>query len=488
VRVQFFAFDPLRIFYVNVDMPSGAPIEATLAETEKVEAAVRKQIRAGEARGIASYAGIKFTDTEPLYGGAYGQVVVSLNPKSGAVGEVREVEAIVESMRRDIEALPSAGKITFTMLSGGPPAGKPVRVRVRGDDPAQLRAAADGVLGIVRGISGTRDVADDDVAGGPELKLVLDREAVRASGLHPATVARLIRLQTDGEIVAFLRDRGEKIEVRVRGRHDGAEGRYAGTRIERLLDAPVALPSGGTTTLASLVRVETTVGPGVIKHYNLRRAITIDADLDKAVLDTVAANAKIREGWGRIAANYPGVDIDFSGELDDIQESLDAMVVLFLMGIGLIYLILAAQFRSYFQPLLILTTVPLAFTGVAFGLLVSQNPLSLYSMYGVIALTGIAVNSAIVLIDAANERLEGGMSVLHAAVYAARRRVVPIVITSTTTIGGLFALAAGLGGKSLIWGPVAGAIVWGIGVSTVLTLFVMPLLYWMFMRRSWSRP
>ena len=101
------------------------------------------------------------------------------------------------------------------------------------------------------------------------------------------------------------------------------------------------------------------------------------------------------------------------------------MLVLFAFGTGLIYLILAAQFRSYFQPFLILVTLPLAFTGVAFGLLISRNPLSLYTIYGVIALTGITVNSAIVLITAANERLAAGMSVLHATVYAARRALCP---------------------------------------------------------------
>jgi multidrug efflux pump subunit AcrB len=163
------------------------------------------------------------------------------------------------------------------------------------------------------------------------------------------------------------------------------------------------------------------------------------------------------------------------------------MPVLFLLGVGLIYLILAAQFRSYWQPAMILATVPLAFTGVVFGLLASGNPLSLYTLYGVIALTGIAVNAAIVLIDAANTRRRARMSVLHAAVYAARRRVVPIIITSTTTIAGLFSLAVGLGGHSLIWGPVAASIVWGIGFSTVLTLFAMPLLYWALMPEHRSR-
>lgn len=482
VRVQFFAFDPLRIFYVSVDMPAGAPIEVSLAEAQRLEERVRRHLLPGEARNTAAYAGVKFTDTEPLYGEAYGQVVVSLLPQ----GEGRSVPEIVAAMRADVEALETPGKVTFTLLSGGPPLEKPVKARVRGDDPLELRAAADALLAIVTAIPGVRDVADDDIPGRPQLVLELDREALRAAGLDASKAARLVRLAADGEIVAATRDLGEKLELRVRAKHraDGS----VGTDIHDLLDHPVALPGGQMTTLGALVRAETKIGKGVIKHYNLVRAITVEADLDKAITDTVAANRIIREEWNKVAAQFPNTGIDFSGELDDIQESLDAMLWLFLLGVGLIYLILAAQFKSYWQPLLILVTVPLAFTGVALGLLVSRNPLSLYTLYGVIALTGIAVNSAIVLIDAANERLKSGMGVLHAAVYAARRRVVPILITSVTTVGGLFSLAFGLAGKSLLWGPVAQSIVWGLAFSTILTLFVIPLLYWLAMRRRKSAP
>jgi multidrug efflux pump subunit AcrB len=147
----------------------------------------------------------------------------------------------------------------------------------------------------------------------------------------------------------------------------------------------------------------------------------------------------------------------------------------------MIYLILGTQFESYFQPLLIIFTIPMALIGVLLGLWLTGNPLSLYTLYGVVALGGIAVNSAIVLISAANQRIESGMSVLHATVYAARRRIIPILITSLTTIAGLFSLATGLGGHSLIWGPVATAIVWGLTFSTILTLFVTPMLFRFFM-------
>ncbi|MGB5079805.1 MAG: efflux RND transporter permease subunit [Burkholderiales bacterium] len=481
VRLEFFAFDPIRLFYVHVDMPANAPIEATLARTEEVERVVRARLKPGEARALTSLAGVKFTDTEPLYGDAYGQVAVSLRPRREEGS--REVQEIVESMRKDIESLPGPGRLSFLMLAGGgPPLTKPVRVRVRNDDYAELRAATDEMVRIVRAVPGTRDVTDDDVPGRPQLVLTVDRDAMRATGLDPGLVARLVRLHVDGEIVTQMRDQGEKLEVRVRARHrDSAD-------VGRLLGDPIALPGGGTTTLGALVRAETRSGKGVIKHYNLRRSITVEADLDRKLIDTVAANAAIRTAWDRIRTRYPATTLDFSGELDDIYESLDAMKTLFLLGIGLIYLILAAQFRSYWQPAMILATVPLAFTGVVFGLLVSGNPLSLFTLYGVVALTGIAVNSAIVLIDAANARRRRGIRVLYAIVFAARRRVVPIVITSTTTIAGLFSLAFGLGGHSLTWGPVAASIVWGIGFSTVLSLFAMPMLYWALMPERRRRP
>jgi len=184
---------------------------------------------------------------------------------------------------------------------------------------------------------------------------------------------------------------------------------------------------------------------------------------------------------------FPDIDLDFSGELDDIQESIDAIGVLFIFGVGLMYLILGTQFRSYWQPFMILVTVPMAFTGVVAGLMVTGNPLSLFTLYGVVALAGIAVNAAIVLISAANQRLDAGMSVLHATLYAGRRRVIPILITTLTTVAGLSSLATGLGGKSLIWGPVAASIVWGLAFSTVLTLIVIPLLYRLFMGRARRR-
>lgn len=478
VKVQFFAFDSMRIFYVNVDMPPGITLERSLEQAARVAKEVQARLDPVEVRSVTAYAGLKFTDTEPLYGDQYAQVVVSLQPQRGVL---RGAGEIIESLREPVMALSGPATLSFTELKGGPPTARPISVKIKSDDYLELRAAADALKSAIGAIPGTRDVVDDDVPGRAELRLLLNREKMARAGVGPAEVARLLRLYGEGETVASTRDDGEKVEVVVRSRAEPM------VDIAELLQRPVLLGDGRSATLGSLVDAETRQAKGYIRHYQLVRAITVEADLDKTQIDTLEANNRLKAAWAELRVRFPATQLDFSGELDDIQESLDAMIMLFGLGVGLIYLILATQFRSYFQPFIILLTVPLAFTGVVLGLIVSGNPLSLYTLYGVIALTGIAVNSAIVLIDAANERRLAGMSVLHAAIYAARRRVVPILITTTTTVGGLMSLAIGLGGKSLMWGPVAATIVWGLGFSTILTLFAIPLVYRLAMAKGGQR-
>ncbi len=474
VKVNFFTFDPIRMFYVNIDMPPDAPLDQTLAQSERVERAIRPHLRPEEVRAITTMAGIKFTDAEGLFGDNYGQIQVSLQPKGSTD---RSVSEVVDAVREAALNTPGNGEVSFFELSGGPPVAKDISVKVRGDRYEELRPAADAVKEILRRIPGSENITDNDVAGRYELTLELDFRAVREAGLSPGAVARLLRLHVDGEVIAFTRYLGEKVELRVRG------PRRSLNRIDTILDDPIALPGGGSTTFRALSSTEVSRATGTIKHHNYRRTITVDADLGENSPNTLAAVQFINDEWLLLQKQYPGVDIDFSGAFDDLQESLDSMVILFLFGLGLIYLILATQFRSYFQPLLIIVTVPMAFTGVVFGLFVTQQPLSLYTLYGVIALTGIAVNAAIVLIDAANSRINSGMRPLHSILYAARRRVIPILMTTMTTIAGLFSLATGLGGKSLLWGPVAASMVFGLFVATILTLLLVPVLFRLFMRQ-----
>ncbi len=502
IPINFFASDSLRLFYVNIEMPSSTPLDTTIRKTMEVEAQINQNVEPNDLRSVLSYSGMMFTETEPLYGERYGQIVVSLKPVSEGS---RAVKTIIEGMRKDVTSVLGPVNISFLEMAGGPPTAKPISVKVRGDDFTEIQGATDVLKDILERHPGIEDVSDDASPGRMEMTLQLRHDVIRRSGISPLDVIRTLRLLVDGEVVADMQDQGEKVEVRIKADHSGL------TAVTDLLDFRMPLPRGGSMPLRDLVSEERNVSLGNIRHYSFRRAITLEAglverkdapfyecrvqpvmektepDYNLCAIDTVQANAMLSAEWEKYKNDFPNIDLDFTGQLDDINESMDAIGVLFLFGVGLMYLILGTQFGSYWQPLMILFTVPMAFTGVVFGLLVTQNPLSLYTLYGVVALAGIAVNAAIVLISAANDRVKNGMSVLHATVYAARRRVIPILITTLTTIAGLFSLATGLGGQSLIWGPVATAIVWGVGFSTVLTLFAVPVLYRLSSRKRKKR-
>ena len=474
VKFDFFASDPQRKFYVNVEMPPGTPLENTLQTTLEIEARVRQKIYPEELRAMVSYAGQLFTETEVFFGDQYGQIIVSLAPDID--NAFRSVDAVLAIIRQTVADHPGPLNISFYRLSGGPPVAKPISIKVRGDDLQQIADAAGQLKTIMRSIPAIHDITDDASKGRNELNLTFDMNAVRDSGLTPADISRNLRLLIDGEIVASMQDKGEELEVRVKAIENPLND------INQVLHTSIALPAGGARPLSTFVKSTSGQGPGNIRHYNFRRAITVEADLDTEQMNTVQANNLVKEKWAEIASRYPQNDLNFSGQLDDLQESLDSMLVLFMFGVLLIYVILGTQFKSYFQPFIIISTMPMAFTCVTLGLLITGNPISLYTVFGLIALTGIAVNAAIVLISAANDRLKAGMSITHATIYAARRRIIPILITTLTTIAGLSGLALGLGGTSLIWGPVATAIVSGLTFSSLLTLFAIPLLYRLFVR------
>ncbi|MBV1930022.1 MAG: efflux RND transporter permease subunit [Gammaproteobacteria bacterium] len=470
VRIDFFASDHFRLFYVNVEMQPGTTLTKTSGTLNKIQQVITAELRPGEARGVVHYAGQQFTDKEILTGDDRGQIFVSLNPATSAT---RDIQEIIDALDDQITAIPGPINVSFLKRKMGPPTSKPISLKIRGDDIAEIRRALDSLKNILADMPGVNDVADDDTKGGMELRVQLNPDTITRSGLNPQNVTRAVHLYVDGEIVANTQYNGERLDVRVRAKPVVLQD------IETFMAHTVGLKEGGGIALGELLTYEEQATVSNIRHQNFRRAVTLEASLDHGITDTLSANRLIKQRWLEISAQFPGISLDFAGEMDDIQDSLGAMLILFVLGLGLIYLVLGTQFNSYLQPLIVLAVVPLAFVGVVLGLFVSSNPLSLFTLYGAVALAGIAANDAIVLISTANKNLDNKMPIATAITYAARRRVMPITITSLTTIAGLFSLAVGLGGSSLIWGPVATTIVWGLAVSTLLTLFIIPLGYLM---------
>lgn len=480
LKINFFASDPFRLLYINADLPNGSSLDKTLEVAEALEQEVLEVVFPEELRASITYSGQQFTDTDMRFGDHLGQVFLSVNPASNGM---RSIDEIVNALNTKIGKDFKGASISVLMLQDGPPVGQAISVKVRGKSFEEIQAAADKISSFITSNEIFSNMTVDFKLGNPEMRLSLNGDAIKRAGIPPSVVTNSLQSYVDGSLINQYQYLGEEVDVRLLAKS-------ANGSVDSLLQQTIADEQGNPVMLGELVDVEYGYGYQNIRHYKFQRAITVSSDLDTSKSDTVTANNILKDYWESISLDHPGITLDFSGELDDINESLDGMLALFAMGIGLIYLILGTQFKSYLQPVLVLVSVPLAFTGVVFGLVITANPLSLMTLYGVVALSGISVNAAIVLISAANDRRAAGMSLLHSTIYAARRRVIPILITSFTTIAGLFSLAAGFAGKSLVWGPVATAIVSGLIFSTVLILIVVPLLYRgaeVMRHRDWSK-
>lgn len=471
VKLNFFPEDPLRVFYVNLEMPSDTTLDRTIEVASKIEGLVIPSLQEGELDESVTYAGVSFAMPSPGYGDSLAQIYFTFKPHKRGM---RPIEDIFDGIRETVGEQFGDAKITYEEVFTGPPLGAPVSMKFLGPNYDDLQSAVAEIKARLAERPEFVEVSDSYNEGAPTMLVKLDGDAIKRAGLHPTVVTRSLSGFVDGELIAQFQRDGEEVDIRLLAKPDSFSA-------DQLLQQAIANPQGQEVVLSSLLEVDYQVEPLDAKHFNFYRSIELSSYLDLEAIDVVSANKLLREFWEEIQYKYPDVKIDTTGIFDDLTETIDSMLFFFVMGMGLIYLILGTQFKSYLQPLIVLLSVPLASIGVIYGIAVTQSPMTFYTMYGVVALSGIAVNSAIVLLSAANQRIESGMGVLAATLYASRRRVIPVLITTFTTIGGLFSMAAGLAGDSIVWGPLAVAIVSGLFFSTPLILLVIPHVYRLFM-------
>lgn len=467
VKPRWFASDPLRIFNLNVQTPPATPVKDTLKATEAVEQVVRQAARPGEINATLAMAGLQFTPRELVPGEHLGQVTVSLAPESAGG---RGVEAFVADLRQVLKDRGMA-EVTVQVLSADLPMLSSLSLRLTGAPLNRLAAAAADLSAALARTPGFTDIDDDSRFSQPRMRLKLDAPTAAAAHLDPFKVAAMIRLHFEGIPVGKVMDGEDSLEVVIRGQpmDDAA--------LQRWLSQPWKLPEGGSVNPGALFTMEMENGPGELRRVNGERTATIIAGFDQEHLTAAQAVERVESLWRDLGRQHPGVSLALGGELDDVKASLNDLLAFLVLGFLLMYGLLALQFGRLVLPLVILATAPMALAGVVIGLWFTGQPITLYTLYGGVALSGVAVNASIVLAAAGEERLALGMPPARAAFHAARRRLLPIIITTLTVIGGLISLAFGWGGDSLLWGPVASAIVWGLAVATPLTLFVTPLMH-----------
>jgi multidrug efflux pump subunit AcrB len=255
-------------------------------------------------------------------------------------------------------------------------------------------------------------------------------------------------------------------------------------KVRMIEEMKIPTPDGRFIPFSSIAEIRNAAPLASIKRVDGKREVTIEASaVGEARIRAI--NADI-EGYfdAEFAEEYPGIELKVGGEFADLDNLLIQILRIFLLGLFLIYLILGTQFNSYSQPFLILATLPFAFAGVVLYLVLSGTPFSTTVLYAAVALAGIAVNDAIVLISFINERRRDGIAVGEAVIEAAATRMRPILLTSITTIAGLAPTALGIGGRSVVWSPMASTIIFGLIFSTLTALIVIPALYGIFYDRA----
>jgi HAE1 family hydrophobic/amphiphilic exporter-1 len=383
----------------------------------------------------------------------------------------RPQKAIQEDTRARLRKIP--GILPFITEAGRMDNRKPLLVNVRGDDISLLKKYAAALKEKIYQIPGIVDIEvtlEQDI---PEYRLAVDRERAVDVGITTAHIVRTVGTLVGGQVVTTYEDEdGDAVNLRVRLpdtlRQDLSQ-------VERLRLA-VQNPGNGPTLipLGELVSYSVKSTPSEIDRQDLTRQVVISANLDGLPLGTALEKVSFAASQIHMA---PGYHVVFSGEAEHMAESFGYMAEALILAILLVYLILAAQFESFIDPLSIMLSLPLSLIGMAGMLLLTGDTISMMSLIGLIMLMGLVTKNAILLVDFTKVLRSRGMDRTEAIITAGRTRLRPIMMTTLAMIFGMLPLALALGAGAEMRAPMARAVVGGLITSTFLTLLIVPVMY-----------
>lgn len=450
---------------VDLKMPAGTP----LAETNRAALALEELV-AGVPEVSHIFAA---TGSGGFFGGGGSADRASFHLLLLDKKERRRSSAaIAEELRRRLAGLPGAEvSVSLTDVTGGSyMQGGQVQLILKGENLAVLEELAREAAGRVQSVPGTREVRTSFDEGRPEMRVRLNRERAATLGISTPQVANLVETVLQGKLVTRLYRDGSTVEVYLRG---SEEMRTDSAALRQLV---IVTPQGVRVPLEAVADITYDLGPTTIRREGQSRVAYVTAQLG-AGYNLGKVSKAVQESLREIDVPQ-GYTLDLGGEMADMTESFSSLGYALLFAIALVYMILAAQFESLLYPLIIMFTLPQCFTGVTLALLITGYPLSLPALIGVVLLAGIVVNNGIILVDYINHlRREEGLPRQEAILAAGAARLRPILMTTGTTVAGMFPLALGLGSGAEIQAPIAAVIIGGLTFSTLLTLFLVPAAY-----------
>ncbi len=398
-------------------------------------------------------------------GGNQGVVRIELVPVSDRSRTQFEITASLLERMRDV---PGANIRELREDPLSPDGETGLIVQIYGFNPEIRQELASIAMSGLRGTEGIASVFSSADQERPELRIEMDRERISRVGLNTSQVATAVSNAVRGDIATTFVDQGVEFEVLVQlSPYDRAQS----TALEEI---QIQTAAGTWMPLKNLARVERYSGPSSILRVNQERMVEVEADL--AGIDLRTATERARSILNDI--NWPeGYRYEVAGSAEDQQRSFQYLMIAFLIAGVLTYMVMASQFESLVEPLIIIVTIPLALTGVLLMLWITSTPVSVTAMVGLVLLTGIVVNNGIVMIDYIKILQTRGQNRLDAISNGATRRLRPILMTALTTILAMVPLALQLGAGSETWSPMARTVIGGLTMSTILMLFAVPCMY-----------
>jgi len=471
IQSQLFpSFDSFMLTAV-VEFPNGTPIETTEEALDKIDQAALRlndliETKSGKpaVEKILRLAGQNLNDPYSSTGENIGSVqIILIESTDRKLGS----EQIMSLWETEIGIIAGAEALTVEELNAGPP-GKPVDIRIKGSDLDQMNALSEDLVSILANYPGTSQIQSDLRQGKNEIQFRLKPEAFNL-GISVADLGRQLNQAYYGSEALRLQRGRDEIKVMVR---NTAEER---SRLADLDKIRIRTSDGREVPLLAVAEMETAPGFSSITRVDGLRAIGVSCNVDK---EQMTAGKIVKDldnnHFPKLLSRYPGVYMEFQGEQKDSSESVGSLKISFPIALVGIFVIIATIFRSYVQPLIIMLTVPFGVIGAVLGHMMKGIDLSLMSMFGIVALAGVVVNDAIVLIESFNHQIAEGKDVEEALHEAGKRRFRAVFLTTLSTVGGLtpLILEKDLQAQFLI--PMALSIAAGVAFATLLTLLLIP--------------
>lgn len=478
IKTEYFPHSDQGRLTVSIELNAGTSQEVTGEFARNFYNRVREEVP--EIKVCSYTFGQADTDNAFASMQTNGSNIISMNINLGSMEDrKRSSSEIADIIRADLKEYPEIHKGTVSEGMGGMGGAASVAVEIYGYDFQTTDRIANELRDKMAADPAFAQVTLSRDQYTPEYQVDFDRVKLAANGLNSTSAAAAVSAAMSGSVGSYYREDGEEYSIRVR--YDKS---YR-TSVEDIENIIIYNASGNGIRIKDLGRVVETEVPPTIERKNRQRMITVTGVIEgsHAMSDGITAAQQIIKDTD-IPSELSAV---IAGDYEDQQDMFKDLITLMILIIILVYMVMASQFESFMSPFVIMFSVPFAFVGVILGLWLTNTALGVMAMIGILILIGIVVKNGIVLIDYLILLRERGMGILDAAVAAARSRLRPILMTTLTTVLGMIPMAAGTGEGSEMWKSLGITVAWGLSISTVVTLILIPTIYCVFATRQEKR-